>query len=88
MMPRHECWATAWERVARRTADILIAGTALLVLSPLMAIIAVAIKSTSPGPALFTQRRVGLGPTAVLLLQVSDDASRRRRHRAPRDDRS
>jgi lipopolysaccharide/colanic/teichoic acid biosynthesis glycosyltransferase len=60
MMPRPERGTTAWERVARRTARVLIAGTALLVLSPLMAIIAVVIRSTSPGPALFTQRRVGL----------------------------
>jgi lipopolysaccharide/colanic/teichoic acid biosynthesis glycosyltransferase len=59
-MPRPERWTTAWERVARRTADILIAGTALLVLSPLMVIIVVVIRMTSPGPALFTQRRVGL----------------------------
>ena len=52
--------APAWERVARRTADILIAGSALLVLSPVMVIIAVVIRSTSPGPALFKQRRAGL----------------------------
>jgi lipopolysaccharide/colanic/teichoic acid biosynthesis glycosyltransferase len=60
MMLRHERGTIAWERVARRTAGVLIAGTALLVLSPLMVIIAVVIRSTSPGPALFTQRRVGL----------------------------
>jgi lipopolysaccharide/colanic/teichoic acid biosynthesis glycosyltransferase len=60
MMPRAERWTTAWERVARRTVDILIAGSALLVLSPLMAIIVIAIRLTSPGPALFKQRRVGL----------------------------
>jgi lipopolysaccharide/colanic/teichoic acid biosynthesis glycosyltransferase len=48
------------ERVVRRTADILIAGSALLVLAPVMATIAVAIRLTSPGPAVFTQRRVGL----------------------------
>ena len=52
--------AAAWERAARRTADILIAGLALLVLSPLLVIIAVLIRVTSPGPALFKQRRVGL----------------------------
>ena len=60
MMPRAERWTTAWERVARRTVDILIAGSALLVLSPLMAIIVTAIRLTSPGPALFKQCRVGL----------------------------
>jgi lipopolysaccharide/colanic/teichoic acid biosynthesis glycosyltransferase len=58
-MPGPECSAKAWKRVARRTADILIAGTALLVLAPLMVIIVVVIRSTSPGPALFKQRRVG-----------------------------
>jgi lipopolysaccharide/colanic/teichoic acid biosynthesis glycosyltransferase len=52
--------ATRWERVARRTADIAIAACALLMLSPLMLFIAVVIRCTSPGPALFRQRRVGL----------------------------
>jgi lipopolysaccharide/colanic/teichoic acid biosynthesis glycosyltransferase len=60
MTPRAERCSTAWERVARRTADIVIAGFALLVLTPLMAIIVIAIRLTSPGPALFTQRRIGL----------------------------
>jgi lipopolysaccharide/colanic/teichoic acid biosynthesis glycosyltransferase len=60
MMPRQGRWTKAWQRVARRTADILIAGFALLVLSPVMVIIGVAIKLTSPGPALLTQRRVGI----------------------------
>jgi lipopolysaccharide/colanic/teichoic acid biosynthesis glycosyltransferase len=46
--------------MVRRTADILIAGSALLVLSLPMFTIAVVIRSTSPGPALFRQRRVGL----------------------------
>ena len=58
-MPAHERVA-AWERVVRRAVDIMIAGTALLLLAPLMAMIAVAIRSTSSGPALFKQRRVGL----------------------------
>jgi lipopolysaccharide/colanic/teichoic acid biosynthesis glycosyltransferase len=61
MMQGREGWATAWKRVARRTADILIAGCALLVLSPLLITIVVVIRLTSPGPALFRQRRVGLG---------------------------
>src|SRR5882757_9827062 len=53
-------WAAAWERAARRAADILIAGSALLVLAPLLAMIGVVIRLTSPGPAVFKQRRVGL----------------------------
>jgi lipopolysaccharide/colanic/teichoic acid biosynthesis glycosyltransferase len=56
----HETRATASERVVRRTVDILFAGTALVVLAPLLAVIAFAIKLTSRGPVLYIQRRVGL----------------------------
>jgi lipopolysaccharide/colanic/teichoic acid biosynthesis glycosyltransferase len=62
MMPRldRSSAPTAWERVVRRTADILIAGTALAVLLPVMAAICVAVRATSTGPAVIRQRRVGL----------------------------
>jgi lipopolysaccharide/colanic/teichoic acid biosynthesis glycosyltransferase len=52
--------APVWEQVVRRTADVIIAATALVLLCPLMAIIVVVIRLTSPGPALLIQRRVGL----------------------------
>ena len=42
-----------------RPFDVLIAGAALLVLSPFLLIAAIAIKLTSPGPVLYRQRRVG-----------------------------
>ncbi len=42
-----------------RALDILIAALALLVLGPLLAIAAVAIKLGSPGPVFYRQRRVG-----------------------------
>ena len=51
---------TAWQRGTRRCADVAIAACALAVLSPLMIIIVAVIRSTSPGPALFRQTRVGL----------------------------
>jgi lipopolysaccharide/colanic/teichoic acid biosynthesis glycosyltransferase len=53
--------ATGRERVGRRTADVLIAGTALVVFFPVMAVIWIAVRATSPGRALITQRRVGRG---------------------------
>ena len=59
-MTRAEPWPAAWEGVARRAVDIGVAGSALLALSPVMAIIAIAIRLTSRGPAVFRQRRVGL----------------------------
>jgi exopolysaccharide biosynthesis polyprenyl glycosylphosphotransferase len=43
----------------KRAVDIVISFSLLLVLSPLMALIAVAIKLTSPGPVFFRQPRVG-----------------------------
>ena len=46
-------------RVAQRSLDVLVAGTAALVLSPLMLVIAVLVRLTSPGPALFRQTRLG-----------------------------
>jgi len=40
--------------------DLLVAGLAVIVLSPLLLAVAIAVKVTSPGPVLYTQRRVGL----------------------------
>lgn len=60
MMPTSNHRAAVCERVVRRAADLLIAGIALLVLSPLMVTVAVVIRSTSPGPVLFKQPRAGL----------------------------
>jgi lipopolysaccharide/colanic/teichoic acid biosynthesis glycosyltransferase len=45
--------------VAQRALDIVGAGLALVLLAPLMAAIALAIKLTSPGPVLFAQERIG-----------------------------
>ncbi len=43
----------------KRLFDVVVSGLALIFLSPLMALIAVAVKLNSPGPVLFRQRRVG-----------------------------
>jgi len=49
----------AWHLVAKRVMDLVLAGTALLVLSPLLAIIAALIRLDSPGPAIIGQWRLG-----------------------------
>jgi exopolysaccharide biosynthesis polyprenyl glycosylphosphotransferase len=46
--------------VGKRGFDIFFSGLAILLTGPLMLLFAVAIKLTSPGPALFRQQRVGL----------------------------
>ncbi len=43
----------------KRALDIVLCGLLLLVLSPLLLAIALAVKLTSPGPVLFAQRRIG-----------------------------
>ena len=45
--------------VAKRSLDVICASVGLIVLSPIMAIVAAAIKVTSSGPVLYHQSRVG-----------------------------
>ncbi len=49
--------------VIKRSFDIVVAGSSLVLLSPVLLGIALAIKATSPGPALFRSRRPGIGGT-------------------------
>ncbi|HLJ13327.1 MAG TPA: sugar transferase [Bryobacteraceae bacterium] len=44
----------------KRTIDVLLAGAGLFLLAPLMALIVLLIRVTSPGPAIFRQQRCGL----------------------------
>jgi exopolysaccharide biosynthesis polyprenyl glycosylphosphotransferase len=50
-----------YEYELKRAFDVVVAALALLVLSPLFAILALAIKIESRGPVLYRSRRVGLG---------------------------
>lgn len=45
---------------ARRALNLVVATVGLVVSAPIMLLIAIAIKSTSPGPVLFRQTRIGL----------------------------
>ena len=47
--------------IVKRLIDIVLSTSALIVLSPLMLIIVIAIRLTSPGKAIFRQERVGRG---------------------------
>ncbi|HYJ00298.1 MAG TPA: sugar transferase [Thermoleophilaceae bacterium] len=53
-----------------RALDVLIAGLALALTSPLLAICALAIKLTSPGPVIYRQQRVGLDGEPFDLLKL------------------
>lgn len=56
------------QTTARRLLDLVVATIALVLLAPLMAAIALAIRAESPGPVIFRQRRLGQGlrPFTVL----------------------
>ena len=53
----------------KRGLDVLASATALLVLSPLLLAIALAIRLETPGPALFRQRRFGIGNQPIEVLK-------------------
>lgn len=55
--------------LAKRTLDVVAAGLAVLILSPLLITLAILVRTTSPGPVLFRQRRVGLGGEEFTMLK-------------------
>jgi sugar transferase EpsL len=57
------------QRAVKRAVDVVVAAAALLVLSPLMALIAAAILLTMGPPVLFRHRRLGLDGREFTLLK-------------------
>jgi len=47
------------DRIVKRTFDLAAAGLGLVVLSPLLLVLAVLVKASSPGPVLYAQLRMG-----------------------------
>jgi Undecaprenyl-phosphate glucose phosphotransferase len=58
-----------WNMAIKRLSDILIGSFAIIVTLPLMSVVAIIIKLTSPGPVLFEQKRVGLNCKAFNILK-------------------
>jgi lipopolysaccharide/colanic/teichoic acid biosynthesis glycosyltransferase len=54
----------------RRLLDVAVAGVLLLALSPLLAVLVVLVRATSPGPALFRQTRIGRDGRPFVLLKL------------------
>ena len=53
--------------IFKRLFDILVGGAGLLLISPLLAVLALAVRFSSPGPILLHQERVGLGGRPFLM---------------------
>ncbi|MDB5597100.1 MAG: putative colanic acid biosysnthesis UDP-glucose lipid carrier transferase [Hyphomicrobiales bacterium] len=55
----HASPLTLAQRVMKRGLDTLLAGTGVMMLLPLLAALALAVKLSGPGPVIFRQRRLG-----------------------------
>jgi exopolysaccharide biosynthesis polyprenyl glycosylphosphotransferase len=68
-------------QLLKRSMDVLLAGIGLLVLAPLFAAVAIAIKLESPGPVFFRQERMGAGQRTFRILKfrtMTADADQRK----------
>jgi exopolysaccharide biosynthesis polyprenyl glycosylphosphotransferase len=58
-----------WNAVLKRGLDLVVGSLALSLFAPAMAVIAIAVKATSPGPVLLRQDRMGLDGRAFTMLK-------------------
>lgn len=55
--------------ILKRTLDVVVSATALLVLLPVLVGVAILVRLDSPGPVLFRQRRAGLGGQGFVMFK-------------------
>jgi putative colanic acid biosysnthesis UDP-glucose lipid carrier transferase len=60
-------FADCGRRLVKRASDLTIAAGALLIAAPIMVVVAIAVKLSSPGPILFRQRRHGLDGKEIVV---------------------
>jgi Undecaprenyl-phosphate glucose phosphotransferase len=58
-----------WNRILKRALDVVVGTVALVALGPLLLLIALVIRLTSPGPVLLRQERMGLDGRAFSMLK-------------------
>ena len=74
----HSSRSEPWSQ-AKRIFDVIGAGLGIVFFAPAFIAIAIAIKLTSPGPVLFSQRRYGYRNRRFRILQVPDHVHASRR---------
>ncbi|HQU97979.1 MAG TPA: undecaprenyl-phosphate glucose phosphotransferase [Nitrosomonas sp.] len=67
--------------IVKNTSDFILSILILILLSPLMLVIAIAVKVTSPGPIIFRQRRYGLNGEEIIVykfrsMTVAEDGAK------------
>jgi len=60
---------TTWNSIIKRAFDLVVAFIALVLFSPLILLIAILVKITSPGPVFYLQERVGLDGNVFRLIK-------------------
>lgn len=60
---------SAGQRFLKRMMDVLVAAIGIIIISPVLLILAVCVKLSSPGPVIFSQMRVGLRGTEFRMLK-------------------
>ena len=69
-----------YQKFIKRMLDIIVSFFGILILSPILLILVIAVKVDSPGPVFFTQKRVGLHKSHFQILKF-----RTMRNDTPRD---
>ena len=69
MLTVHRRPLGGWSSLVKRGEDLLIAGALLVVLAPVLAAIAIAIRLDTPGPILFRQARQGFNQNVFTMLK-------------------
>lgn len=72
---------TGFNGLIKRTADLVFSIAILILISPILLIIAIGVKLSSPGPIIFKQRRYGLDGQEILVykfrsMTVTEDGSK------------
>jgi putative colanic acid biosysnthesis UDP-glucose lipid carrier transferase len=71
---------TGTNRLVKRIEDVVLSTLILILISPLLLAIAIGVKLSSPGPAIFRQRRNGLDGTEIIVwkfrsMRTQDDGA-------------
>ncbi len=71
---------TGTNRLVKRVSDLLLATSILILISPVLALIAIGVKLSSPGPVIFKQRRNGLDGEEIVVykfrsMRAQDDGA-------------
>ena len=74
---------TGWNSLLKRGVDLVAGGFALLICAPVMAMVALAIRCSSPGPVLYRQERMGLDGQRFQMLKFRTMVNDAERHTGP-----